>query len=305
MFDKISDNIPLFRSLFKGRQDVFAIRWEKGTKSGYMPAYFYDPYRYKTHVLKGGTFQNFTEKSYLSLTDEQIAKHLSGKQHIGLYPLLPDNTSWFIAADFDKESWAEECRNFLKVCGDKNIPAYLERSRSGKGGHVWIFFEQPYPASKSRKIMLSLLVEAGIISEFDKNSSFDRLFPNQDMLSGKGLGNLIALPLHKPTLDQGNSCFVNPATLVPCDDQWSFLASVKKIGKNALDEIFKTIFHQETYNNVSDDDNRKGVLTISLNNNLQLARKNIPLLLINYLKEELNFANSAFIIKKKIGKNTF
>jgi superfamily II DNA or RNA helicase len=301
-----SDNIPLFHSLFKGREDVFAIRWEKGAKSGYMPAYFYDPYRYKAHVLKGGTFQNFAEKSYLPLTDEQIAKHLGGKQQIGLYPLLPDNTSWFIAADFDKENWAEECRNFLKVCEDKNIPAYLERSRSGKGGHVWIFFEQPYPASKSRKIILSLLMEADIISEFDKNSSFDRLFPNQDMLSGKGLGNLIALPLHKPTLEQGNSCFVDLETLQHFEDQWSFLASIKKISKNALDEIFKTVFQEEaSYKTVSDDNSKKGILTISLNNNLQLDRKNIPLPLINYLKEELNFTNAAFIIKKKIGKNTF
>jgi len=107
-----SDNIPLFRSLFKGREDVFAIRWEKGAKSGYMPAYFYDPYRYKAHVLKGGIFQNFTEKSYLPLTNEQIARHLNGKQHIGLYPLLSDNTSWFIAADFDKENWAEDVEAF-------------------------------------------------------------------------------------------------------------------------------------------------------------------------------------------------
>lgn len=302
-----SDNIPLFRSLFKGREDVFAIRWEKGTKSGYMPAYFYDPYRYKAHVLKGGTFQNFAEKSHLPLTDEQVARHLSGKQYMGLYPLLSDNTSWFIAADFDKENWIDECRNFLKICESKNIPAYLERSRSGKGGHVWIFFEQPFPASKSRKIMHSLLMEAGIISEFDKNSSFDRLFPNQNMLSGKGLGNLIALPLHKPTLDQGNSCFIDPETWLPFEDQWSFLASIKKISKNVLDEIFKTAFHQEnSYKTESHDDNsRKGILTISLNNNLQLDRKNISLPLTNYLKEELNFTNAAFIIKKKIGKNTF
>lgn len=297
--------IALFRSLFKGREDVFAIRWEKGAKSGYMPAYFYDPYRYKAHVLKGGNFQNFIERSYLPLKDEQIAKHLSGKQHIGLYPLLSDNTSWLIAADFDKENWVEECRNFLKVCDIKNIPAYLERSRSGKGGHVWIFFEQPYPAHKSRKIMLSLLSEAGIISEFDKASSFDRLFPNQDMLSGKGLGNLIALPLHQPTVEQGNSCFINPETLLPLENQWSFLASVRKISSNALEEIFKTISHQENSGEKVFANATTGLLTILLTNNLRLDRKNIPLLLINYLKEELNFANAAFIIKKKIGKNTF
>ena len=203
MSDNISNYIPLFRSLFKGKEDVFATRWEKGSKSGYMPAYFFDPYRYKGHVMRGGTFQNFTEKSYLPLTDEQVAKHLSGNQQIGLYPLLQDNTSWFIAADFDKNNWEEECRKFLQALDAKSIPAYLERSRLGKGGHVWVFFEKPYPAAKSRKIAISLLKETGIISAFDKEASFDRLFPNQDILSGKGLGNLIALPLQKTSSQPG------------------------------------------------------------------------------------------------------
>ncbi len=175
-------NITLFRSLFKGREDVFAFRWEKGAKSGYMPAYFYDPYLYRVHKIKGGTFQNYNDKAYLPLTDEQLAKHLTGTQLIGLYPLLQDNTSWFIAADFDKQNWADECRNFIRLCNTKGITASLERSRSGKGSHVWIFFEQPYPAIKSRNIMLALLNDSGIISAFDKNSSFDRLFPNQDTL---------------------------------------------------------------------------------------------------------------------------
>lgn len=192
----IDKKLHLFRSLFKGREDVFALRWEKGTKSGYMPAYFYDPYRYRAHKMKGGSFQTYTDKIYLPFTDEQLAKHLKGDQLVGVYPLLKDNSSCFIAADFDEKSWVADSQKFLECCNAKNIPAYLERSRSGKGGHVWIFFNHPYAAIKSRKIILSLLTESGIVSAFDKNSSFDRLFPNQDTLSGKGLGNLIALPLH-------------------------------------------------------------------------------------------------------------
>ena len=305
MSDNTSNYIPLFYSLFKGREDVFAIRWEKGSKSGYMPAYFYDPYRYKAHVLKGGTFQTFTEKSYLPLTGEQITKHLNGKQHIGLYPLLTDNTSWFIAADFDKENWAEECRGFLKVCDAKGIPAYLERSRSGKGGHVWIFFEHPYPANKSRKTILSLLREAGILSAFDKATSFDRLFPNQDALSGKGLGNLIALPLHGPSVEQGNSCFIDPKTLLPFEDQWVFLASVKKVDVEKLDEVLKIITGKDVSTETGFTQASAGAMVIALTNCLKLKRNEIPIPLINYLKEELNFSNTAFIIKKKIGKSTF
>ncbi|MBL7112833.1 MAG: hypothetical protein ISS19_12930 [Bacteroidales bacterium] len=89
-------HLPLFQSLFQGRKDVFAVRWEKGGKSGYMPAYQFDPYHYRLYKIKGGTFQNYPDKSYLPLTDDQIEKHLRGEQQIGIYPLLKDNTSWFI-----------------------------------------------------------------------------------------------------------------------------------------------------------------------------------------------------------------
>ncbi len=126
----MNEKLTIFKSLFKGREDIYATRWEKGNKNGYSPAYFFDPYHYKAHRMKGGTFQNYENKQYQTLTDGQIIKHLEGEQLIGLYPLLKDNTSWFIAADFDKDNWAEECKTFIKICENKNIPAYLERSRS-------------------------------------------------------------------------------------------------------------------------------------------------------------------------------
>jgi hypothetical protein len=244
----IDRKLQLFRSLFKGREDVFATRWEipakspgAEVKSGYMPAYLYDPYRYKAHKMRGGTFQSYTDKKYLPLTDDQLIKHLNGEQLIGVYPLLQDNTSWFIAADFDELNWIADSKKFLECCKSKNIPAYLERSRSGKGGHVWVFFSQAYAALKSRRIFLSILTESGVISVFDKNSSFDRLFPNQDTLSGKGLGNLIALPLNKPALDQGNSCFIDPETLMPFPDQWHFLSEVETTDIKLLDEIYNEV----------------------------------------------------------------
>jgi hypothetical protein len=177
MNELLSNQIQLFKSVFKGREDVFAIRWEKEKKSGYMPAYFYDPYMYRAHKMKGGTFQNYNDKTYLKLTDQEISKHLNGEQLIGVYPLLQDNTSNFIVADFDEANWIDDAKKFLKACNDKNIPAYLERSRSGNGGHVWIFFGQPYPAIRSRKIFISILEQSGAFSAFDKSSSFDRLFP--------------------------------------------------------------------------------------------------------------------------------
>jgi hypothetical protein len=172
------------------------------------------------------------------LTDEHIIKHLSGQHLIGLYPLLQDNTSWFIAADFDEEGWVESARKFITACNEVSIPAYLERSRSGNGGHVWIFFEHPFPAYKSRKTVLSLLTSSGIISAFDKNTSFDRLFPNQDYLSGKGLGNLIALPLNGISLQHGNSCFIDPSALQAYADQWQFIGQIKRTPVKQLETLF-------------------------------------------------------------------
>ncbi len=295
------NKLTIFKSLFKGREDVFAIRWQKGGKSGYMPAYFYDPYHFRIYKLNGGSFKDYADKTYLRLTDDQIEKHLTGQQVIGLYPLLPDNSSWFIVADFDKKDWIENCRSLLNICNEYAIPAYLERSQSGNGGHVWIFFNQPYPAFKSRKIVLSLLIQSGVISSFDKSTAFDRLFPNQDYLSGKGLGNLIALPFYLNAMQKDKSCFIDPMSSIAYENQWHFLQTVKTASVVLLDSLFLKI-SGGTSNNQTEQNNG---LAITLKNNLQLNRIGIPQLLINLLKDELNFYNTEFIIKKNSGRNTF
>jgi superfamily II DNA or RNA helicase len=309
MNEDLSFQVQILKSIFKGREDVFAVRWEKPSipggqkaKSGYMPAYSYDPYLYRTHKIMGGTFQNYKDKTYLQLTEKEIEKHLKGEQQIGIYPLLSDNTSWFLVADFDKENWIEAARLFIKACQNMGFPAYLERSRSGNGGHVWLFFEQAYPAIKSRKIFISILEQAGVFSMFDKSSSFDRLFPNQDFHSGRGLGNLIALPLFKKSFAEGNSCFLNIGTLQPVPNQWQFLQELKRIALPELDRVFQEISGSSI---PSVQSTNSGKLVILLNNIVRISRDGMTTLLINFLKEELNFANSAFIIKKKIGKGTF
>lgn len=303
------ESLHVFMSLFRGRQDVFAIRWERDGRSGYMPAYDLNWEEYVTHKAKGGTLKDFPDKSYSRLTDQRLLNHLSGKEVIGLYPLLPDNSSWFIAADFDdsqtgKISWQDEVKIFINACEKYKLPVYLERSRSGQGGHVWMFFENSYPAFKSRRIMLYILETTGIISPFDKNSNYDRLFPNQDSHAGKGLGNLIALPLQKKSLENNNSCFIDSVSYMPYPDQWSFLRTVKKVGTQQLDEI---------YNSLTVSDNKhiqtvslnSAVLQITLNNNIKIPRVQLNPGLISFLRDSLNFVNSAYIIKKKLGKNTF
>lgn len=294
---KQDPQIAILKNLFQGREDVFAIRWEKSGKSGYMPAYQYDIYHYRVHKLNGGTFQNYPHKTYLPFSEYEINKHLNGIQQIGIYPLLQDNTSHFLVADFDKHNWKEEAVSFLNTCKEKGIPAYLERSRSGNGGHVWIFFDKPYPAIKSRKVFISLLEQSGVFSMFDKSSSFDRLFPNQDFLSGKGLGNLIALPFFKPAMQNSNSCFINPDTFEPYDNQWSFINEITRVEVGILDNL--SSYKEPTLQLESNK------LTITLKQNIRIHRNELTLPLINFLKEELNFANADFFVKKKSGRNTF
>ena len=298
------ENLPLFKSLFRSRDEIFAIRWEKSGKSMYFPKYDYDPYQFRLHKMKGGTIQSFQDKTLSSLTDDQILKHLKGEHFIGVYPLLKDNTSWFIAADFDKAEWIEDCRQFIKVCETNDLPAYLERSRSGKGGHVWLFFEAPYPAVKSRKIIFRVMEQIGLISAFDKNSSFDRIFPNQDFLSGKGFGNLIALPLNKQCVEQGNNCFISTESCAPYQDQWKFLQEINRIPLTRLDQLYFQVTRSSAKDEILPPP-ESGKLTIVLENSIRLSRKGLTLTLINFLKEELNFLSSEYIVKKKLGKNTW
>lgn len=304
---KLEEQIQLIKSLFKGRDDVFALRWEKGNKNGYMPAYHYDPYMYRLHKQKGGAFKDYKDKTYLKLDGHQLSKHIKGEQFIGVYPLLKDNTSWFIVADFDKKDWQKQSKKAVQICIGNKIPAYLERSRSGNGGHVWIFFEQAYPATKSRKIVLKLFEQAGIFSVFDKNTSFDRLFPNQDYLSGKGFGNLIALPLQGVTVRNGNSCFIDPETFTHYQNQWQFLKTIKKVSTVHLDKIFEELSEQKSNsknvlkNNVSSS----GKLHIVLKNSIVIHRNGLTQPIVNFFKEHLNFFNADYAIKKKTGRSTW
>ena len=296
--------IQLFQSLFKGREDVYARRWEKDSRSIYMPAYNVDWDRYEKHKALGGTFQNFKHKSLAPLTPQTLKNHLLGKETVGIYPLLKNNNSWFLAADFDKENWREESCRFIHVCKQNKLPSYLERSRSGNGGHVWIFFQEPYPAWKSRKIAFHLLRDAGILSDFEKDASFDRLFPNQDSHSGKEFGNLIALPLSKNRIADGNTCFIDPESGEAFDDQWSFLESIQKTTRAELDQIYHSIHHLTA--KISETSSSSGeILNIILRNQVCLNKEKLAPEITKYIRNMLNFINSDYLMKKKVGRSTW
>lgn len=313
MSHSFNEKIKVFLSLFKGREDVFAIRWEKDGKSGYMPAYDLNWNEFSKHKTRGGTLKDFPDKRFSKLTNQRIINHLEGKEVVGLYPLLPDNSSWFIVADFDEslsseKNWIDECRLFIETCNRHKLSCYLERSRSGKGGHVWFFFNSAYPAYKSRKIILHILEIAGIISAFDKNSNYDRLFPNQDYHSGKGLGNLIALPLQGKALENKNSCFIDPANEMPFEEQFNLLKNIQRVSVEHLDNILHKIDNSAApnvpVNSISTLANQNGIQII-LNEQILIQRKELTPELVIFLRENLNFLNSDYIIKKKLGKNIF
>ena len=142
-------------------------------------------------------------QAFIPPSEDIIEKHLrggdvrSGDFVAGVYPLLQDETCWFLAADFDKESWADDAWALLDTCHAKGIAAALERSRSGNGGHVWIFFSEPVPARTARQLGSALITETMERRPEIGFASYDRFFPNQDTMPLGGFGNLIALPLQR------------------------------------------------------------------------------------------------------------
>ena len=300
-------NISLYKSLFKGRTDIYAVRWQKGERSGYMPAYKVDWADYNKHKAQGGTFKDYKNKEYIPFDDNAIVLHLTGKETCGIYPLLEDNTSYFIAVDFDKSNWKETILKLHNICKKYNLPTYIERSRSGNGGHLWLFFEDAFPAEQSRKIMFELLRHSGIISQFEKEPSFDRLFPNQDYHSGKGMGNLIALPLNGKSMEDGNSCFVNIETFEVYKNQLEYLSEIQKTSTKKLKELYQILFSESPKTALISNKvgNKSYELEIIIKNQIYLKRNQLSKKLISFLREELNFYNSDYLVKKRLNKSTF
>lgn len=218
--------LALFRRLFRGRTDVFPVRWEsKAGKSGYSPACANEwrPGVCEKPRIKCG---DCSFRQLLPLTDQVLYKHLAGEIVIGVYPLLPDDSCYFLTVDFDEADWREDVTAFAQSCRELGVPVALEVSRSGNGAHAWIFFERNVPAYEARLLGSAIISHTCERTRQLTLSSYDRFFPNQDSMPKGGFGNLIALPLQKRARALNGSVFVDE-TLVAYPDQWAFLASIQ------------------------------------------------------------------------------
>lgn len=277
---KLKMRVNLFKSLFKGRSDVFAYRWERDNgKAGYSPAR--------------------SNNNFLPLIDQVIYDHLEGEKTIGLYPVLLDNSCWFLAIDFDKKNWRGDVLVFVRTCHAFGVPTSVERSRSGNGCHVWIFFQEPIQAEIARKLGSLLLTKAMEKSSQNELNSYDRMFPNQDSVPRGKFGNLIALPLQGGPRKHGNSVFVNEQ-LTPYSDQWLYLSKVKKLRETDVDSIVASnhdsFVVKESPKLIVSTPEKVHVL---YKNGIHVSKKDLPQRFVQEITQLAKFSNPAFYKAEK------
>ncbi|EER9115475.1 DEAD/DEAH box helicase family protein [Escherichia coli] len=309
-----NEKVALFRRLFRGRDDVWALRWESKTsgKSGYSPACANE---WQLGIcgkprIKCG---DCAHRQLIPVSDLVIYHHLACTHTAGMYPLLEDDSCYFLAVDFDEAEWQKDASAFMRSCDELGVPAALEISRSRQGAHVWIFFASRVSAREARRLGTAIISYTCSRTRQLRLGSYDRLFPNQDTMPKGGFGNLIALPLQKRPRELGGSVFVD-MNLQPYPDQWAFLVSV--IPMNVQD-IEPTILratgsiHPLDVNFINEEDlgtpweekkssgNRLNIavtepLIITLANQIYFEKAQLPQALVNRLIRLTAFPNPEF-----------
>ena len=239
----IEQKIALFRRLFRGRADVFPIRWENRStgRSGYAPACANEWQRgiCEKPKIKCSACAN---QAFQAVDDVSIERHLRGTGSngspfvMGVYPMLADNTCSLLAADFDEGEWRRDAFAFRDTCERHGIPVAIERSRSGNGAHAWIFFDEPIPAALARRLGAFLITDTMERVPDIGFRSYDRFFPSQDSMPAGGFGNLIALPLQGLARNSGTTEFIDESCS-PYVDQWAFLSAIRPIPRAKVEHL--------------------------------------------------------------------
>lgn len=307
----VNQKIDLFKRRFNGRTDIFATRWQNSKgRSGYSVACHNE---WISGVCRKPKIKcsDCPNRKHKSLDDQAIYDHLAGKHIVGLYPLLPDNTCYILAADFDKDGWEDTVKAMSGACRQYNIPHAVEISRSGNGAHLWIFFSEMVLARDARLLGFGLLDKAMEIHPNLSFESYDRLFPNQDIMPDGGFGNLIALPLQKQARQNRNSLFVNQE-MQPYTDQWSHLMQIKTVSQKQLTELITKLtpndlklsgkkvadtlppWEQGAKKKLEIIANCPKEITITLANHIYFKLDEVPAPLAARLKRLASFSNPVF-----------
>ncbi len=329
-----------FFSMFWGREDVYA---KRGKNGGYFPQC---DNRWDVRICpkqKGEkVFCDECENTkWTKLDVKKILAHLLGYKEdgsdvIGIYPLLPNGMCRFIVFDFDNHEkgaeatdfantdneWHKEVDALRKMCEINGIKPLVERSRSGKGAHVWIFFKKAIPASLARNFGFLLLDKGSASINLKSFHYYDRMYPSQDVASS--IGNLIALPLQGQALKNGNSAFVDE-NWNAYPNQWDILLnkteklSVEDIEKNMAKwqaELAETrgIIAGSDLNNrpkpwkkkyefVKSDVN--GKLHMVLSNGIYIDTLNLMPRIQNQIRSLAAFDNPEFYKNKRLGYSNY
>ncbi|MCK9409854.1 MAG: DEAD/DEAH box helicase [Bacteroidetes bacterium] len=319
------ERIAFFHKLFACREDVFPKLWEnkQNGKKGYSPAC-------KVEWVKGICEKPAVKCSecinhqFIRLDTSIIRQHLEGTITAGTYAIRTDDTCIFLAIDFDKSSWKTDVEIIKSAARKLGIELYIERSRSGNGAHLWIFFAEPIPASSARQLGSLILTHALAQHHLLGFESYDRFFPNQDTLPKGGFGNLIALPLQRECRKKGNSVFLDE-TLEPFDDQWEFLSTIKLLSGSEVKEllfrhlpVIYSLPIDETmdaallaaestlqYDSKIDKTIFSGEISFELSLHLSISIANIPSALISAFKRTATFANPKFFELQRLRFSTW
>jgi superfamily II DNA or RNA helicase len=308
-----NEKVALFRRLFRGRTDVYPVRWQsKAGKSGYSPACANE---WRAGICEKPRIKcsDCGHRLLVPLCDQTVYDHLAGRHTIGVYPLLADDGCHFLAVDFDDADWRNDAQAFVQSCRELGVPAALEISRSGNGAHAWVFFSSKVAARDARRLGSALISHTCARTRQLKLTSYDRLFPNQDTMPKGGFGNLIALPLQRAFRETGGSVFVNDA-LQPYADQWTFLASVQPMAPHDIEPTILRATggsHPLDVTFITDEDQQEpwrrnapakqrlpgpmpASLTITLANLLYFDKASLPQALANRLIRLAAFQNPEF-----------